>query len=70
MQLPGHPEDLDFAHAGALEFALGILVTLAYARWGRGHAVYGRLGATGVAGLVAVAVASVVVAYLKVRGYA
>jgi membrane associated rhomboid family serine protease len=48
----------------------GILVTLAYARWGKGHAVYGRLGATGVAGLVAVAVASVVVAYLKVRGYA
>jgi len=48
----------------------GILVTLAYARWGRGHAVYGRLGPSGVAGLVAVAVASVVVAYLKVRGYA
>jgi membrane associated rhomboid family serine protease len=48
----------------------GILVTLAYARWGRGHAVYGRLGPTGIAGLVAVAVASVVVSYLKVRGYA
>jgi membrane associated rhomboid family serine protease len=48
----------------------GILVTLAYARWGRGHAVYGALGPTGIAGLVAVAVASVVVAYLKVRGYA
>src|SRR5205823_3474969 len=30
----------------------GILVTLAYARWGRGHAAYGRLGASGVAGLV------------------
>ena len=48
----------------------GILVTLAYARWGRGHAVYGRLGPTGIAGLVAVAVASLVVSYLKVRGYA
>jgi membrane associated rhomboid family serine protease len=48
----------------------GILVTLAYARWGRGHAVYGALGPTGIAGLVAVAVASVVVAYLKVRGFA
>ena len=23
MQLPGHPEDLDFAHAGTLEVALG-----------------------------------------------
>ena len=48
----------------------GILVTLAYARWGRGHAAYGRLGASGVAGLVLVAVASVAIAYWQVRGYA
>jgi membrane associated rhomboid family serine protease len=48
----------------------GILVTLAYARWGRGHAAYGRLGYGGVLGLVAVGVASIVIAYWKVRGYA
>jgi membrane associated rhomboid family serine protease len=46
----------------------GILVTLAYANFGRGHAAYGRLGARGIAGLVAVAAASVAVAYLKVHG--
>lgn len=45
----------------------GILITLAYANWGRGHAAYGRLGLTGIAGLLAVAVGSVVIAYLKVR---
>src|SRR5437763_17055399 len=48
----------------------GILVTLAYARWGRGHAAYGGLGASGVAGPVLVAVASVAIAYWQVRGYA
>jgi membrane associated rhomboid family serine protease len=48
----------------------GILVTLAYANWGRGHAAYGKLGATGYAGLVVVAAASVAIAYFKVRGYA
>lgn len=48
----------------------GILVTLAYARWGRGHAAHGRLGYGGVVGLVLVAVASVAIAYWKVRGYA
>jgi membrane associated rhomboid family serine protease len=48
----------------------GIVTTLAYARWGRGHAAYGRLGLTGAAGLICVAVASVVIAYLQVRGYA
>src|SRR5579875_2063261 len=55
-------------HAGGL--VGGILATLAYARWGRGHAAYGRLGYTGVIGLVVVAAASVVVAYFRVRGYA
>ena len=48
----------------------GILATLAFARWGRGHAAYGRLGLGGVLGLVAIAVGSVAVAYLKVRGLA
>jgi membrane associated rhomboid family serine protease len=48
----------------------GILVTLAYARYRRGHASYGGLGPVGVLGLVAVAVASVAIAYWQVRGYA
>ena len=45
----------------------GIVSTLAFARWGRGHAAYGRLGFAGIAGLVAVAAASIAIAYLKVR---
>jgi membrane associated rhomboid family serine protease len=48
----------------------GILVTLSFANWGRGHAAYGKIGVAGIAGLVAVAIASVGVAYFKVRGYA
>ncbi len=48
----------------------GILATLAFARWGRGHAAYGRLGLGGVAGLVLIAAASVAIAYWKVRGLA
>jgi membrane associated rhomboid family serine protease len=48
----------------------GILVTLAFARWGRGHAAYGRVGVTGAVGLVAVAAASVLIAYFQVRGLA
>jgi membrane associated rhomboid family serine protease len=48
----------------------GILVTLAFANWGRGHAAYGRVGAIGIAGVVIVGVASVAIAYFKVRGYA
>ena len=48
----------------------GILATLAFTRWGKGHAAYGRLGLAGLAGLVFVAVASVAVAYWKVRGLA
>lgn len=48
----------------------GLLATLAYARWGRGHAAYGKLGFAGAAGLVLVAAASVVIAYLRVRGLA
>jgi membrane associated rhomboid family serine protease len=48
----------------------GILITLAFARWGRGHVAYGRLGLLGVLGIVFVAAASVVIAYWKVRGLA
>jgi membrane associated rhomboid family serine protease len=48
----------------------GILAMLALSRFGRGHVAYGRTGLLGVAGLVAIAAASVAVAYWKVRGYA
>jgi membrane associated rhomboid family serine protease len=48
----------------------GILATLAISRFGRGHIAYGRPGIVGIVGLVAVGVASVAVAYWKVRGYA
>ena len=46
----------------------GILATLAFASWGKGHAAYGKLGLAGIAGLVLVAAASVAIAYWKVRG--
>jgi membrane associated rhomboid family serine protease len=48
----------------------GILATLAISRFGRGHIAYGRPGVVGIVGLLAVGVASVAVAYFKVRGYA
>jgi membrane associated rhomboid family serine protease len=48
----------------------GILGTLVLARFGRGHAAYGRLGLLGVLGMVLVGAGSVVVSYWKVRGYA
>jgi membrane associated rhomboid family serine protease len=48
----------------------GAAATLALSRFGRGHAVYGRAGALGIAGIVAVGLLSVVVAYWKARGYA
>jgi membrane associated rhomboid family serine protease len=48
----------------------GILITLGYAHWRDGRAQYGQIGIPGVLGLVAVAAASVAVAYLRVRGYA
>src|SRR5437764_1325885 len=40
------------------------------ARFGGGHAAYGRIGLVGIAGMVLVGVGSVVVAYWKVHGYA
>ena len=48
----------------------GALCGLALSRLGRVHAAYGRPGVLGVLGVVAVGVASVAVAYWKVRGYA
>jgi membrane associated rhomboid family serine protease len=48
----------------------GVVCTLAFARFGRGHAAYGRVGLLGYATLALVAVASVAVSYLSVRGYA
>jgi membrane associated rhomboid family serine protease len=45
----------------------GALCGLVLTRFGRGHAAYGRLGVVGMGGLALVAVASVVVAYLKVN---
>ena len=56
------------AHIGGL--IGGILVTLGYAHWRGGRAQYGQLSLEGGVGLVAVAAASVAIAYFKVRGYA
>jgi membrane associated rhomboid family serine protease len=47
----------------------GAAATLGLSRFGRGHAAYGRAGALGVATIVVVGVASVVIAYWKARGY-
>jgi membrane associated rhomboid family serine protease len=52
---------------GLIGGALGIL---ALSRFGRGHAVYGRVGLAGVAGLLAIGAISIALAYWKVRGYA
>jgi membrane associated rhomboid family serine protease len=48
----------------------GILGTLVLARFGRGHAAYGRIGLLGIAGMLLVGACSIAVAYWKVRGYA
>ena len=48
----------------------GALAVLVLSGFGRGHAVYGRIDALTVAGLVGVAALSVAVAYLSVRGLA
>jgi membrane associated rhomboid family serine protease len=48
----------------------GTLATLAFARFGRGHAAYGKIGVIGAASLVVIAVASVLISYWKVRGLA
>jgi membrane associated rhomboid family serine protease len=54
-------------HLGGL--AGGALAMLAFSRFGRGHALYGRMGALGTAGVVAVGIASVLIAYLQVERY-
>jgi membrane associated rhomboid family serine protease len=54
-------------HLGGL--AGGALGVLALSRFGRGHAVYGRPGLVGVVGLVAIGLASIVVAYWRVQPY-
>jgi membrane associated rhomboid family serine protease len=55
-------------HVGGL--VAGALAVLVLARWGRGHAVYGRVDLLAVAGLLAVGLAAVAIAYFRVRGYA
>lgn len=48
----------------------GALTVLVLSRFGQGHAVYGRFDLVSAAGLVGIAIASVAIAYLRVRGYA
>jgi membrane associated rhomboid family serine protease len=47
----------------------GALGGLALSRFGRAHAVYGRPGVIGFAGLIGVGVASVLLAYWRVENY-
>lgn len=54
-------------HVGGL--VGGALAMLAFSRFGRGHALYGRMGAIGTAGVVAVGIASVALAYFQVERY-
>jgi membrane associated rhomboid family serine protease len=54
-------------HLGGL--AGGSLGVLALSRFGRGHAVYGRPEVVGIAGLLAIGVLSVAVAYWRVQTY-
>ncbi len=55
-------------HLGGL--AGGALAILALTQFGRVHAAYGRAGLLGFAGVAGVAIASVAIAYARVRGYA
>ena len=48
----------------------GALCTLVLSKFGRGHAAYGRVGLWGIAGVLAVGLLSLAVAYWRVRGYA
>jgi membrane associated rhomboid family serine protease len=47
----------------------GIAAGLGMTQFGRVHAAYGRSGLVGIAAMVLVGVASVLIAYLKARGY-
>jgi membrane associated rhomboid family serine protease len=55
-------------HVGGL--VGGALAIMVLSRFGRGHPVYGRFDLASAAGLLAIGVGSVAVAYLRVRGYA
>jgi membrane associated rhomboid family serine protease len=55
-------------HVGGL--VGGALCVFAFASFGRGHAVHGRFNVLTALSLVAIAAASVLIAYFKVRGYA
>ena len=48
----------------------GVLCMLALTRFGRVHAAYGRLGLVGIGGVLAIAAASIAIAYWRTRGYA
>jgi membrane associated rhomboid family serine protease len=48
----------------------GVASMLALSRFGRGHAAYGRPGLVGIAGIMAVGIVSIAVAYWKSKGYA
>jgi membrane associated rhomboid family serine protease len=54
-------------HLGGL--AGGMVSVLALSDFGRGHAVYGRIGVVSLLGLAGTGIASILVAYLRVRGY-
>jgi membrane associated rhomboid family serine protease len=53
-------------HLGGL--VAGVLATLVMSRFGRGHAAYTRVGIIGAAAIVAIGIASVFLAYAKVKG--
>ena len=55
-------------HVGGL--IAGILCTLAFSRFGRGHSAYSKLGLVAISVLIGVAVLSVAAAYWRVRGLA
>jgi len=48
----------------------GALCTLVLSKFGRSHAAYSRVGLWGIAGVLAVGLLSLAVAYWRVRGYA
>ncbi len=54
-------------HLGGL--AGGALAMLAFSRLGRAHGLYGRPGMLGIAGVLAVGIASVLVSYLQVQRF-
>jgi membrane associated rhomboid family serine protease len=55
------------SHIGGL--VGGALTVLVLSRFGKGHAVYGRFDLASAAGLVAIGVVSVAIAYFRARGY-